>query len=166
MSPMNKLLLLSVFALNGCGVLECIDTKFERDPKPIDEIVSVSVTFQEKEMSMELKCEEYYDALCAERGNYWDVREVGSEKAGQTSSFRFKDAELGEVVISVPLCGHMLEGREIPLKHVLPKINGETYWLVGTENGVGKYRTSKYMTEPVKEAHFNLSMSVNGKQLK
>jgi hypothetical protein len=163
---MKKLLLLSVIALNGCSVFECIDMKFEREPKPINETVTVNLTFQEQEMSIEVKCEEYYDALCAERGNYWEIREVGSEKAGQVSSFKFNDAELGEIEISIPLCGDMLKGREIPLKHILPKINGETYWLVGTGNGDGKYQTSKYMTTTVKEEYFNLSMSINGKQLK
>ena len=166
MSAMKKLLLLLVIVLNGCGVYECIDMKFERDPKPIDETVTVVLTFQDKKMTMEVKCEEYYDALCAVRGNYWAVREVGSEKAGQTSSFKFNDSELGAVEISIPRCGDILKNREVPIKHILPKINGEIYWFVGTENGVGKYQTSKYMTKTVKEAYFNLSMSINGVELK
>ena len=166
MSTVKKLLFLSVIALSGCGVYECIDVKFERDPKPINEVVTVDLTFQNQEMSMEVKCEEYYDSLCAERGNYWAVREVGTEKSGQTSSFKFNDPELGDVEVSIPRCGDMLKGRETPIKHILPKINGEIYWLVGTENGVGKYQTSKYMTKTVKEAHFNLSMSINGVELK
>ena len=163
---MKKLLILSAILLSGCGVYECIDMRFERDPKPINKTIMVSVNFNDQHQNMEIKCEEYYDALCAERGNYWAVREVGSEKSGQTSSFVFNDPDLGKVEVSVPLCGDMLKGREIPLKHILPKINGETYWLVGSENGVGKYRTSKYLTESVKEASFNLQMSINGVQLK
>ena len=166
MSAMKKLLLLSMIVLSGCGVYECIDMKVEREPKPIDKTIIVGLAFQEQEMSMELKCEEYYDALCAERGNYWDVREVGSEKSGQTSSFKFTDPKLGNVEVSVPWCGDIVKGRMIPLKHILPKINGETYWLVSTENGVGKYQTSKHMSKTVKEAYFNLSMSINGVQLK
>ncbi len=163
---MKNLLLLSVIALNGCGVIECIDNKFERDPKPINETVTVSLTFQEKELSMEVKCEEYYDAMCAERGNYWAVREAGFENDGQTSSFRFTDPELGNVEVSIPRCGDMLKGRDIPLEYILPEINGDTYWLVGMENGIGIYRTSEYLTKIVKEAHIHLTMSINDVALK
>ena len=63
--------ILIALALEGCGIYECVDAKFLRETKPIEKAFNVELKFNEKSMNMLIKCEKYYDAMCAERGNYW-----------------------------------------------------------------------------------------------
>ncbi len=97
-------------------VCECIDMKCEREVKPIDKTFDVTLEYQDSKMRVNRKCEEYYDAMCAECGNYWTVREVGFESQYQTSKFQFADAKLGGIESPVPSCRDMVNGREQVVK--------------------------------------------------
>ena len=66
----NIIVIITIFSLNGCGVIPCIDAQFERDIKPIDKVFNVELNFNDKVFKKTVKCEKYYSALCATRGNY------------------------------------------------------------------------------------------------
>src|SRR5262245_10520924 len=112
-----KIILLSLLiALPGCGLYECIDMRFPRRVKPIGEVFDIQLELQQQSFAMQVRCEEYYDAMCAERGNYWSVREVGYVSDFQTSAFRFTDDKLGEIEVPIPRCVDMARGRQTPLE--------------------------------------------------
>lgn len=163
---MKKLVLILVFALQGCGVYECIDMNFERETKPIDQDFNVVLEFQDKTMSKIVQCEEYYDAICAERGNYWAIREVGTESENRVSSFEFIDSELGVVKIPLPSCSDMVKGKNIPLKSVMPRIDGKTYWLKSTDGLQQVYKAATPKGEPEKTVKVKLSLEIDNVPLK
>ena len=163
---MKKFILISVFLLQGCGVYQCIDTNFERATKSIDQEFNVELEFQDKSMSKIVHCDEYYDAVCAERGNYWAIREVGTESLYRGSSFEFNDSELGSVKIPLPNCSDMVKGKNIPLNHILPIIGGETYWLKSSAGMQRVYEAATPKGEPVKAVAVKLSIEINNVPLK
>lgn len=150
-----------MIALQGCGVYECIDMNFEREIKSIDQKFIVALEFQDTKMSRIIQCEEYYDAMCAERGNYWAVREVGTKSKYRGSSFEFTDSELGPVKIPVPNCSDMVKAKDIPLNHILPKIDGKTYWLKSSDGRQRIYKAATPKGKPEKTVTVNLSVEIN-----
>ena len=159
---LKRVPLFILLALPGCGVLECVDEKFEREVKPIDQSFLIELEFQNREMmSMQIQCEEYYDAMCAERGNYWAIREVGFENEYKTSAFQFTDSQFGDVKIPIPKCSDMVRGKKTPLEYILPTIAGDTYWLTSSKGNVHTYSTSKALTNRVNTLTVELTMKVN-----
>ena len=75
----RKLILLSlVWFISSCGAMVCLDSKIEREPRPIDGETVFELTFPDGETYTHIiKCEQYYDAQCTYRGNSWRIREVG-----------------------------------------------------------------------------------------
>ncbi len=145
---MKKLLTIFILlALHGCGVYECIDTKFTRETNPIEQQFTVKLEFEGETMIMPIECEEYYDSLCAERGNYWAIRETGKESEYQRSSFQFKNLPLGQVEVPVPRCSDMVRGKKTPLDHIILRIEGEPFWL-SASNGI-KRTYKSYISHPL-----------------
>ena len=161
-NAMKKYLILIIFALQGCGVYECIDMNFARKSRPIDKVFNVELEFQGRKMSKQVRCEEYYDAMCTERGNYWAMREVGIKSQYTVSTFQFIDNKLGEIEIPTPSCNDMVKGRTIHLKNLLPKISGETYWLISSSGDFRTYRATMPNVNPEKKVNINLTLKVNG----
>ena len=158
---MKKLLLMSVFVLQSCGVYECIDMQFERVSKPIDQAFVVSLEFQDTKISKIVQCEEYYDAMCAERGNFWAIREVGTESQYRGSAFEFSDRALGNIKIPLPKCSDMVKEKTISLKSLMPEIEGKTYHL---ESSAGRHKIYKALAPVGKPAiiqNIELSMAIN-----
>ncbi len=117
-------------------------------------------------MSMNVQYEDYYDTICAERGNYWSIREVGSKSQYQTSKFKFTDAKLEKVEIPIPSCRDMVNGKEYSLQDIVPQINGDNYWLQSCDGTVCTFLTTKYKNQEPKTVVVNWSLKVNNKPLK
>ncbi|WP_155247679.1 hypothetical protein [Teredinibacter turnerae] len=162
---MNRLFIfISVFFLNACGVYECIDAKFEREPRPIDKVFNVDVTIDDAVFSKEVRCEHYYDAMCAERGNWWSIREVGKESKYQSSNVEYDHPKYGLIEFPVPDCLDMVEAREISLNHLLPKIAGKTHWLMDSKGNARVYKTHR--NNPDSEAvKVELTVKINGREI-
>lgn len=91
--------------ISSCGVVECLDSQFEREPIPLKDESLFEVTFPNGvTKSHIIKCEKYYDAICAERGNSWKIREVG--KTGS-----YKQSHIPVLTdgfeIELPTCRHL-----------------------------------------------------------
>ena len=160
------LVILLFLIIQGCGIYECIDTQIDRKVKPIDKVFDVELVFNKTRMTMQIRCEEYYDALCAERGNYWAIREVGKNNANEGSRFKFTDPDFGEASVPIPSCRDMVNGADTPLKKLVPEISGENYWLVSLEKNICTLSTMPLTREKPKIIKLNWSLSVNNKPLR
>lgn len=159
---MKKYLPIILISLQGCGVLECIDSKFEREAKPIDKKFVVNLNYRDMETQTKvIHCEEYYDAMCAERGNYWAIREVGLKNQYQTSSFKFIDAELGSIKYPVPTCQTLVENKKLSYKNLLPQIAEQTYFLKSSSGNQRTYATPKRKGVAQKEIQVELTVTIN-----
>jgi hypothetical protein len=165
---MKKLIISLVLLIQGCGVYECIDMKFSRTPEPIDKVYNIDLKFNDTKMNMGIQCEKYYEAMCAERGNYWTLREVGKEKYFETSNFKFIDPKLGSVSIPIPNCSDMVNDRTTSLNYIIPKINGESYWLKSSNKNIRTLSTGSNhfnKNEPIKTITVDWELKVNDKSL-
>ncbi|GGF53599.1 hypothetical protein GCM10011338_02170 [Alteromonas lipolytica] len=64
------ILLFTTALVSACEVVECVDAQFEREPIPLKDEAHFALAFPDGErQSYTVKCEKYYDAMCAERGN-------------------------------------------------------------------------------------------------
>ncbi len=151
--------------LQGCGVYECIDSKFVRETKPIHQQFIVKLQIEGETLSMPIECEKYYDSMCAERGNYWAVREVGKTSQYQTSSFHFRSNNLGLIEVPIPQCSNMARGRKTPLNHIVIKIEDEPFWLSSSNGTERTYKSRKVPDEQKKVATINMALSVNDRSI-
>jgi hypothetical protein len=158
----NQLLIIAALFLQGCGVYECIDTIIPRSVRPIDQPIAIEIEFNDQVMSMTVHCEEYYEAMCSERGNSWSVREVGLESYNETSKFQFTDTVLGIVEIPIPNCENVVRGKVTPLNHIVIRINGEPYWLTSSEGNTRILQSNRYANTAQKSVQVTWSMRVNG----
>lgn len=162
---MRRSAIWSMFLLHGCSVVPCIDAQIERAPKPVDEPYVVRLYLQGHEFAKTILCEEYYDAMCAERGNYWSVRETGAESQYEISNFDVHESSIGRIEIPVPSCTSMFTNQLPSLEHVILKINGQHYWLVASDGYVRTYNPGGAHGDPENSVGLELSMSVNGQLL-
>ncbi len=144
---------------------ECLDSKLVRETKPIQQQFAVELQIEGETMSMLIECEEYYDAMCAERGNYWAVREIGKKSEYQTSAFQFRSKSLGQVEVPIPRCNDMARGKSTPLKHIVLRIEGEPFWLNSSNGSERTYKSRKTSDGQRKEIIIDMAMSVNGRQI-
>jgi hypothetical protein len=113
----RNLLVIFIFSLTGCGAIECLDSQFERAPIPIKG--SNAIEFQYKDQAVIIKpvqCEKFYDAMCADRGNYWTVSETGFKRKYTTSKINIKVDGVGEIEVSHPTCEDLVQNKKITLK--------------------------------------------------
>lgn len=162
----SVIIIFIALALEGCGIYECVDEKFVRETKPIEQEFNVELMLNETSWNMIIKCEEYYDAMCAERGNYWAIREVGYKSQYQTSIFKISDHDLGQVEVPIPKCTDMVKGRETPLKHLVLKIGGENYWLQSSTGNKRIYKPSKQSPKGEHSVEVDLLLKVNNVPIK
>lgn len=129
--------LLSIAALTGCGVAECIDATIPRPSQrlPGSHVIEIEYKAQSA-ITATVTCEKYYDAMCAERGNYWSTREVGTTDPPSLVRFiAVNDADLGE--IEIPRFGCELFNGPAPQEFwPFIRVNGETYFY-SSETGGG-----------------------------
>ena len=140
---MKKIALLAAILLQGCGAIECLDAKVDRPVISIEREFAVEFEFQNRRMTTKIKCEKYYDAICAERGNFWAIREVGQKSEYDRGDFEFSDGDLGKVQFPFPLCKNMVTGEKEPLAYFVPRIEGEPYWLRGSDGDIRTYGSGK-----------------------
>jgi len=161
---MKKLLIpiLCTF-LSGCGVYECVDAKFPRDPKPIDEVFIVELKYQEQDViKKKIVCEEYYDAMCSERGNFWAEREVGFAKYYQHSDIEVHDSSIGNIIFPMPSCGKLVNKQDILLDHLTLTIDGTDYFYKKSNGKFHTYQTSTPPGGKAKAVTLNFELKVNG----
>ena len=162
---MRRSAIWSVILLQGCGVVPCIDAQVERAPQPINEPYVVRLYLQGHDFTKTIHCEEYYDAMCAERGNYWSVREVGAESQYEISTFDVHESSVGRIEVPVPSCTSLFKNQLPSLKQVMPKINGQHYRLIASDGYARTYDPVGANGDPKNSVDLELSMSVNGQLL-
>ncbi|TWX64214.1 hypothetical protein [Colwellia sp. C1TZA3] len=161
---MRNSLILIVFLLSGCGAIECLDSQFEREPIQIEGNNIIEFQYKdEAAIKKNMKCEKFYDAMCAERGNYWAVREVGFKRKYRTSKIEFFANGIGNVKISQPTCDDLIENKKITLESLNVTIDGSHYYFNKTIDGIHHYKTSENIkNKPVKYAELDFELRVNG----
>ena len=125
---MRNTFFIFLLVIQGCSAISCIDAQIPRHTRAIDKEFNVELLFNGKSMKMVVHCEEYYDAMCAARGNSWNIREVGMDVWFKASTFSFNDSAIGDVEIPAPRCVDMVSG-DMYGNHFFPKINGAVYWV-------------------------------------
>lgn len=96
---MNRVIFLTLsLLLSGCGIAPCIDAQFKRDPVPIEGSFTFEVLLSNEEPKKHIvKCERYYDTICAARGIYkcfWNEDSYGrvtSHKSEESCRDRLLD---------------------------------------------------------------------------
>ena len=153
--------ILVLYLLNVFGVYQCIDSKFERKPRPIDQVYNVELEIDGQTFTKEIRCEHYYDAMCAARGNFWSIREVGAKSQYQSSKMLYKHPLYKLIEFPVPVCLNMVENKDLVLNHLLPKIDGKTHWITASAGKRRTYKTSR--NAPNSEAVVvELTVKING----
>ena len=163
-----KKLVIFIFCnfLSGCMVYECIDELFPRAPKPIDDEFIVELKYNERDVvKKKMVCEEYYDAICAERGNFWTVREVGREFVYQSSVIEVHDSAIGNIIFPLPLCTELVQIPNIIFGLPKIRIDGIPY---GPKHSDGKFHT--YQSYPgfsptVNTVVLNFDLKINGESV-
>jgi hypothetical protein len=179
-----RFLILFVISIltSSCGVIQCVDSQFERKPIPIKGESVFEVTFSDGDIkSHVIKCEKYYSAICASRGNSWKVREVG--KAGSLKRSYFS-VLTDSYEIELPTCRQLTDSNsKITMDDISIVWNKEgvetmqtdsgtiTSWLgkrfhyVSSTNGIHKFKTGGYGDEPLEIVEFEFDLKLNGIRL-
>jgi hypothetical protein len=152
--------------LGGCGVYECIDARFEREPRPVEQTFSVVLDYEGTRHQRDVQCEEYYDAMCAERGNYWSTRQVGTASRYDNGAFHVTHERLGPLTIPLPSCTDMTSGRDTPLDHLVISAGGNNHYrLIASDGDLRTYEAMPHASKPGEIVRIRLSMRVNGRAL-
>lgn len=154
----------------SCSAVVCIDSHIEREPVPVKDEWVFTVTFLDKDsQKYTLKCEKYYDSMCAARGNSWQVREVGKSTSNRRSYF---DIEGTELKLELPTCSEIIKSKEklsmsdisivwnidgIEKNEYGSKWLGERYRYISTDDGMHSFKRGGL--EIVK---FAFSLDLNG----
>ena len=163
------LALLAVLA--GCmasyQTVQCIDAQFDREPRPLDKTHFIELVVDGESRSIEVTCEEYYDAMCSVRGNYWAIRRVGTESQYDHGSFLVEHPQFGLLEVPVPSCSDLTLQQEISLDHLVISTDGENkYWLKESNGDNRTYTSWNHGTKPGDTMRFSMSMTVNGQPVR
>ena len=118
-------LLLLLPIMSGCTALviapinayNCLDTKLERKPTPIDKTLTVELQIEGAGTNRkEFFCERYYDGHCSSRGNFWSIREIGQGDGSDPSYMKLQHPELGTIRFGFFPCLY-LDNPELMLKN-------------------------------------------------
>lgn len=174
--------LLSLLLLTtACGVIECVDSQFDRKPVEIAGASNFEVVFSNGQSRFHrIKCEKYYDSMCAERGNSWRVREVGKQGEYKRSYIPIVD-ELGVTFeLELPNCEKLISlNSKISMEDISITWNrkasktettelgqvtswlGKRYKYVSTTNGVHHFKNGGYRDVPLEIIALNFTLKLN-----
>lgn len=120
----------------------CLDALVPRGTTPVVPVHVFELKYKNRtSTSVRIACENYYDAMCAARGNQWSVREIGSTVHHSAVKFlSVHDEQLGTIEIARPSCE--VWAQVTPERMIsLVRINGEHYNFVS--NGASGYVYSR-----------------------
>lgn len=177
------LVLLSLVILtSSCGVIECVDSQFERKPVAIDGESNFEVVLSNKESKFHrITCEKYYDSMCAERGNSWKVREVGKQGEYKRSYIPIADTSGVIFELELPNCEKIIStNSQISMKDISITWNrtaaktettslgrvtswlGKRYRYVSTIKGTHRFKNGGYRDVPLEIIELNFTLKLNG----
>ncbi|KAF7783541.1 hypothetical protein PRUB_a3335 [Pseudoalteromonas rubra] len=158
----------SMLTLAGCGIAPCIDAQFERKPKVIDKKLLFELELKNGlRFSRTMKCERYYDAMCAARGNSWQLREVGSGVSYKRSSLEFTSATKERLELYLPECFELLKRQApISLKDFDIIKNGERFYYAESHGNLHVFQSGGYKDIPLHQIKLSFSLKLNGKLIK
>lgn len=190
MSYMEKFLkylgiVIAAILLSSCGAIECIDAQIEREPIKISGESLFEITFGNGEhKSHVIKCEKYYDSMCAERGNSWRIREVGKSGEAKRSYLPISNESGASYELELPSCEKIIRlNSKITMKDIVIVWNknasktestelgqvtswlGKTYYYVSSENGIHTFKYGGYRDVPLEEIKFEFTLKLNGKTI-
>ena len=151
------------FSLCGC-VVECIQAKIDRPALPIpgNHVAELRVAGLEP-IRKTITCEKYYDAICAERGNYWTVREVGTADESSPSRMSVEIGGIGKVEVLMPACKALVGHQPSSLKMPIIYIDGHSYFYAGTDGPFQIYKKAgKKVTEQETTIRIQFQFFVDG----
>lgn len=170
--------------ISSCGVIECVDSQFEREPIPIKGESLFEVAFPNGvTKSHSIKCEKYYDAICAERGNSWKIREVGKKSSHKRSHIpvltdgyeielpncrQLKDTNSKITMNDISIVWNK-DGSETKQTNegtVVTSWLGKSYYYVSSKNGIHRFKTDGYRDVPLEIVEFEFDLKLNGISLK
>ena len=174
--------LTSIF-ITSCGVIECVDSKFERESLALDGESLFEIIFEDgKSKSHLIKCEKYYDAICAERGNSWRIREVGKSGAHKRSYLPITNKSNVAYDLVLPNCEKIIKlNSQIKMKdlHVVWNKDasktektetgqvtswlGKSYYYISTKQGVHSFKYGGYRDVPLEVIKLKFTIKLNGK---
>lgn len=158
--------------ISGCtGLIALVngtDASIPRSVKPIDGVFVVEVQYQDRPaIRKEIRCEKYYDAMAATRGNYWAIREVGFESEYQTSKIEILDGNIGTILFPMPPAETLVKKKEFPLKYLILQINGNPYWpKTSTGNKHIYFRPAMHNNGVEESVTLNFVYKINGIAIK
>ena len=136
---MNRVIFLTLsLLLSGCGIAPCIDAQFKRDPVPIEGSFTFEVLLSNEEPKKHIvKCERYYDTICAARGNSWQIREVGLVNSIKTSSISLNQ----DIKLSLPHCTDLVKNKGISgLKEIDLLKGSQRYFYISSKGNIHTYK--------------------------
>lgn len=172
--------------LFGCGIVPCIDAQFEREPEPIEGSYNYQVKLANGETYHHtIKCERYYDAMCAARGNSWRVREVGGGSTYQSSTLPLPHDLGGNYELELPTCSTLirsngvvslknthivLDRKEFKVETTESGITkrtwlGKRYRYVSSNQGIHLYQRGGYGKTPKEKVEISFDLTLNGVML-
>lgn len=154
--------------LSGCSLVNGVDSLIPRPVKPIDGVFVVEVQYQDRPaIKKEIRCEKYYDAMPAARGNYWAIREVGFESEYQTSKIEIVDENIGTILFPMPPAETLVKKKEFPLEYLILQINGKPYWpKTSTGNKHTYFRPAMHNNGADESVILNFVYKINGVAIK
>ena len=172
----------SIF-LSACGVIECVDSQFERQSIAIDGESFFEILLADgKSISYAIKCEKYYDSMCAERGNSWQIREVGKSNEYKRSYLPITSESKVSYDLELPSCEEIIKLNSIVKmkdmsvvwnkndskteKTELSQVTswlGKRYHYVSTINGVHSFKYGGYRDVPLEMVKLDFTLKLNGK---
>lgn len=170
----------------GCGAIQCVDAQFERKPIPIDTQFKFQLIQPDQEIkTIDVKCERYYNSMCSERGNSWQIREVNPSSIYGSSQFKLNHSSDKVYQLELPRCRSLVENkRPISLKDTQivwgrdtasaekPGDNGKRNILLGksfryveSEQNVHTYKYGGYTGKPLEIIKVKFTLTLNGKEI-
>jgi hypothetical protein len=105
--------------------------------------------------------------MCAERGNFWAIREVGLKKYFQSSEIEISDDKIGMIKFPVPPSDDLVSGKSTPLGHLPLNINGKIYWYKASNGNKHTYFRPAMHNNGVDESlTLEFTLKANGVVLK
>lgn len=133
----KKIILLGLFGLTGCtsavmGV-NCLDAKIERDPRPLEDQYTLTMTAGESHpLTYRYGCEQYYSVHCSVRGNYWEYRQMADFENPPYITFLNNGDEIS---IRAPSCYVVQNDSRPDYKWFEIHVNGLRMFIIDIQNG-------------------------------